>query len=347
MRNEQSDIYTEELEALRGQIEYMTAELDRQGQTLNQVCQVINNLTQLLTSIEQNSRINSQNVNVLKNRLENLPYEINDPACAEKYTLPRIMSLEETIHMIVHEQKSIARFGDGEFGLMFGDSRWRFQRTDEGLALRLRQVVTADTPDVLIGLNNFYGDLSHRTTQDADGIRSYITPAIRAQHMKLINTRRMYANACISRATSWDMVKLQKKIWDKKDCVFIEGIQTRMGVGNDLFDNTRSIQRILCPAENAYDRYDEILAEAKKLPASKTLLIALGPTASVLAYDLALAGYHAIDIGHVDLSYEWLIRNKGAKTAVSTKYNNEYPEGYIVEDINDPVYDSQIIANFS
>ena len=120
-----------------------------------------------------------------------------------------------------------------------------------------------------------------------------------------------------------------------------------MGVGNNLFDNARSIRRILCPAENAYDRYSEILAEAKKLPTSKTLLIALGPTASVLAYDLALAGYHAIDIGHVDLSYEWLIRNNGAKTAVNTKYNNEYPEGYIVEDIHDPVYDSQIIADLS
>lgn len=347
MRNEQSDIHTEELEALRGQIEYMTAELDRQGQTLQQVCQVINNLTQLLTSIEQNSRINAQNINVLKNRLENLPYEISDPACAEKYAIPQIMSLEETIRLIVHEHKSIARFGDGEFGLMFGDSRWRFQRTDERLALRLRQVVTADAPDVLIGLNNFYGDLSHRTMQDADGIRSYITPAIRAQHMELINTRRIYANACISRATSRDMVKLQKEIWNDKDCVFIEGRQTRMGVGNDLFDNTRSIQRILCPAENAYDRYDEILAETKKLSASKTLLIALGPTASVLAYDLALAGYHAIDIGHVDLSYEWLIRNNGAKTAVSTKYNNEYPDGYIVEEIRDPVYDSQIIADLS
>lgn len=123
------------------------------------------------------------------------------------------MSLEETIQAIVHDHKSIARFGDGEFGLMFGDARWRFQRTDE------------------------------------------------------------------------------------------------------------------------------------KLPVDKTILIALGPTASVLAYDLALMGYHAIDIGHVDLSYEWLIRNNGAKTAVTTKYNNEYPEGYIVEDIHDSVYDSQIIAN--
>lgn len=347
MDSEKDKLYAEERELLQREIDRLASELERQNQTINEVCQVINNLTQLLTSIDQNGRINSHNIGILKNRIENLPYEINDPACAGKYVFPHIMSLEETIQAIVQDHKSIARFGDGEFGLMYGDARWRFQRTDEKLASRLRQVITSDEPNILIGLINFYGDLSHRTTHDADGIRSYITPSIRAQHMQLLSLERLYANTGISRATSWDMVNLQKLIWNKKDCVFIEGNQTRMGVGNDLFDNAHSIQRILCPAENAFDRYEEIMNEAKKLSTDKTILIALGPTASVLAYDLALMGYHAIDIGHVDLSYEWLIRNNGIKTAVTTKYNNEYPNGYIVEDIHDPVYDSQIIADVS
>lgn len=347
MDSEKDKLYAEERELLQREIDCLASELERQNQTINEVCQVINNLTQLLTSIDQNGRINSHNIGILKNRIENLPYEINDPACAGKYVFPHIMSLEETIQAIVQDHKSIARFGDGEFGLMYGDARWRFQRTDEKLASRLRQIITSDEPNILIGLINFYGDLSHRTTHDADGIRSYITPSIRAQHMQLLSLERLYANTGISRATSWDMVNLQKLIWNKKDCVFIEGNQTRMGVGNDLFDNAHSIQRILCPAENAFDRYEEIMNEAKKLSTDKTILIALGPTASVLAYDLALMGYHAIDIGHVDLSYEWLIRNNGIKTAVTTKYNNEYPNGYIVEDIHDPVYDSQVIADVS
>lgn len=340
------EIYAE-LSLIHKKVDALTFQLEKQNQTVNEVCQIINHLTKLLTSVEQNERINTHNISVLKNRIDNLPYEINDPACSGKYVFPVIMSLEETIHTITQERKSIARFGDGEFALMFGDARWRFQQTDENLALRLRQVVSSNNPNILIGLNNFYGDLSHRAPHDADGIRSYLTPAIRAQHMQLLNTQQIYANACISRSTSWDIVNLQKTIWDQKDCVFIEGNLTRMGVGNDLFDNAHSIQRILCPAENAFDRYEEILAEAGKLPFDKTVLIALGPTASVLAYDLALMGYHAIDIGHVDLSYEWLIRNNGIKTAVTTKYNNEYPEGYMVEDIQDPVYNSQIIADLS
>ena len=72
------------------------------------------------------------------------------------------------------------------------------------------------------------------------------------------------------------------------------------------------------------------------------------PIASVLAYDLALQGYQAVDIGHADLSYEVLRRGKSdlSGTVVPNKYNNEAPDGNIVEEIHDTVYESQIIADF-
>ena len=126
--------------------------------------------------------------------------------------------------------------------------------------------------------------------------------------------------------------------------MFVEGFQTRMGVGNDLFDNVGSIVRILCPAESAFDRYEEIYNEAVRQPKDKLFLIALGPTASVLAYDLAMQGYQAIDLGHADLSYEWFLRGKKEKLA--NKYCNEEPGGYIVEEIHDEEYETQIIADF-
>ncbi len=98
------------------------------------------------------------------------------------------------------------------------------------------------------------------------------------------------------------------KIWDDRDCVFIKGIHTCMGVGNDLFDNCRSVSRILGPAENAIDRFDELMTEALKQPQNRLMLFALGPTATVLAYELNKAGYQAVDIGHVDLIYEGYIK---------------------------------------
>lgn len=35
--------------------------------------------------------------------------------------------------------------------------------------------------------------------------------------------------------------------------------------------------------------------------------ILLDPTATVLAYDLAVQGFQAVDINHVDVEYEWFL----------------------------------------
>ena len=54
----------------------------------------------------------------------------------------------------------------------------------------------------------------------------------------------------------------------------------------------------------------------------------MGPTATVLAYDLSRAGYQAIDIGHLDLEYEWFLRGEGVRVEVPGKYNNELPDAH-------------------
>ncbi len=344
---DKNEEYLAQIAELRAENAALHGEVDSLQTSFQTLCTTLNEVVRLVSQMNGDVRDNTHNNTVLYNRLCNLPYEILDKRFAEKYEIPRIMTLEETIDEIVLHKKSIARFGDGEFGIMFGVSRWRFQREDEKLAERLREVIASNEENLLIGLNDFYGDLSHRTEADADGIRAYIVKA-RAQHMELLQKGRLYAHACISRTGSLEKVQNQKRIWEGRDCVFVEGDKTRMGVGNDLFDNAKSIQRILCPSESAFDNYDAILEACKKLPKDKTILIALGPTASVLAYDLAKAGYHAIDIGHADLAYEWFLRSGSSKkAAVHYKYNNEYPEGYIVEDIHDEKYESEIIADLS
>lgn len=34
-----------------------------------------------------------------------------------------------------------------------------------------------------------------------------------------------------------------------------------MGVGKDLYENAKSVKRIICPTNNAFDKYDEILMQ--------------------------------------------------------------------------------------
>lgn len=289
-------------------------------------------------------RVSGVNTMIFSHMLDNIGWEINDPKFKEKLWYPQIMSAEDTINEIVEQGKSIARFGDGEFAIISGATRWRFQRDDERLAERLKEVLQSRQEQVLIGLNEFYGELSNWESGAANGVRMYLTPEVRKQHYALLDPQRSYGNARAFRNESWEIVRNQKRIWEGRDCVFVEGFQTRMGVGNNLFDNARSIVRILCPAESAFDRYEEIYNAAVRQPKDKLFLIALGPAASVLAYDLAMQGYQAVDLGHADLSYEWLLRGKREKLA--NKYCNEMPDGYMVEEIHDAEYESQIIADF-
>jgi glycosyltransferase family protein len=108
-------------------------------------------------------------------------------------------------------------------------------------------------------------------------------------------------------------IKKLKQIWDKKDILIIEGEMSRLGVGNDLFNNSKSIKRILCPAINAFNVYEKIISQAKKIDKSNLILLALGPTSSVLAYDLYKIGYQVIDVGHIDIEYEWFLRKAKKK----------------------------------
>lgn len=39
----------------------------------------------------------------------------------------------------------------------------------------------------------------------------------------------------------------------------------------------------------------------------RLILLSYGMTATVLAYDLAKLGYWAVDLGHLDLEYEWYL----------------------------------------
>lgn len=133
-----------------------------------------------------------------------------------------------------------------------------------------------------------------------------------------------------------------QKIWNEKELLIIEGEGSRLGVGNDLFYNVKSIERIICPSKNAFEKYEEILSTAKCYSKNKLVLIALGMTATVLAYDLSKCGYQAIDIGHIDIEYEWFLKGVKEKINIANKSVNEVQDGNIVCEIKDINYKKQI-----
>ena len=141
-------------------------------------------------------------------------------------------------------------------------------------------------------------------------------------------------------------IKKLKVIWDKRDILIIEGYLTRSGIGNDLFNNAKSIKRILCPAENAFFIYPKIINKFKKLNMTKNtlILISLGPAASVLSYDICKMGYQAIDIGHADIEYELYLRKYKSFKRIPYKYVNQAKNGRKnIKNIKDKTYYEQIL----
>ena len=49
----------------------------------------------------------------------------------------------------------------------------------------------------------------------------------------------------------------------------------------------------------------------------------MGPTATILCYDLAKAGFWAVDIGHIDIEYMWFLRKATEKTPIPGRHVNE------------------------
>ena len=129
-----------------------------------------------------------------------------------------------------------------------------------------------------------------------------------------------------------------KKVWEDRNVVIVEGELTRLGVGNDLFDTSKNIKRIIAPSKNAFDKLNDIFEYITKNIAKDDLIcLALGPTATILAAKLSQCGYQALDVGHIDIEYEWYLMGAKEKVPVKNKYVNEASHlcGTIVSDIED------------
>jgi glycosyltransferase family protein len=225
-----------------------------------------------------------------------------------------------------------------------------FQVQDESLRQRFQQILNSDNEKILVGLPIGYYSL-HNLKPEAKrtwrAIISWTYPSIR----KCLPKDKLYYNASMTRLymdyedTSGSGVLFEKvmKIWKNREILLLEGEKSRLGTGNNLFQDAKSVQRILAPAHNAYAKFDELYNEVLNYHTDKLILVAMGPTAKPLCYELALKGYQAIDIGNLDVEYEWYLRGATTKIKIPGKYTSEAKGGRIVAEINDENYQAQII----
>lgn len=272
-----------------------------------------------------------------------------------------LLSAEQTIDYIINTRCSLARFGDGEFKLAAGYLSSRldnsegigFQQFDSGLARRLYEILNTYNPNYKIGLPSpiFGYNLGRMTSSARQHWKNQSLVRIdwlwnnvyRKQFFLDSFFTRFYIDY-VDHSKSPDYVNKLKRIWDNRTVIIVEGCYTRLGIGNDLFDNAQSIKRIICPAKNAFRCINKIEDAIITVADSKDVLVlvALGPTATVIAADMSKSGIQTIDIGHIDIEYEWMLKKATKKIPIPGKYVNEARSENAYQQIQSSVYQQQI-----
>jgi len=219
---------------------------------------------------------------------------------------PLILSFEEMLEKI-KAGASLARFGDAEFDIMMMMRPDDFyQRPSHELSRRLLEVLMYSSDNKLIvaippfnpkhsNIVNYYKNISFWEWYWLD----------RWKKLRFLFGNVFYGNSLISRDMVFYEVPIEKLLdtWDGRDVVFVVPSNGRFAYDERLFGNMKSHIAINVPATHAFADYSRILSECLTYGKDKLFFLSCGPTATVLAFDLAQAGYQALDMGHFPNCY--------------------------------------------
>jgi len=218
-----------------------------------------------------------------------------------------VIGERETLEAIRERRASLARYGDGELEIMIGGSI-RFQEFDSSLAQRLRRILRAPNPQFLVGIPNF-DSLQIQTQSRKGNWERY-----RRLFSHLVRRGASYHSAFVSRPAgilnleSAGYFQAWEKIFADRNLVIVH--HTEAMSQHPLFSPARKVSFVQCAPQHAYREYPTLLARAAEhcTEAEALFLIAAGPVAGVLAWDLAERGAQALDIGHLTAAYDEFTR---------------------------------------
>lgn len=204
-----------------------------------------------------------------------------------------ILDMDTSFDLLLDKRKSLSRFGDGEVTIILRGNTG-FQKFDQKLSDKLREIVYNDQDFCYIALPDEINGFDNRIPAKKEYWINYLYSR-RKKWLKLFNFGKIYLNTNVSRlylrfsdkSKCGSYFESFKKLWHNKNVILCEGEFSRVGVNNDLLSNCKSIKRVLCPHKEAFSKYDEIFNRLKRYGKDNLFLIALGPTATVLSYDLA------------------------------------------------------------
>lgn len=219
---------------------------------------------------------------------------------------PEIMSFQEMMDKIKNGA-SLCRYGDAEFDIgLARNANDPYQRPSERLSQRLIEILKTPSDDKLIvsippfnhehnNIKNFYRNISFWEWYWLD----------RWERLSPLFVNKSYGNSFFSRDAVFYEIPVEDiiSIWKGKNVVFVVPENGRFIYDSRLFDCVKSYNQIEVSPTHAFDNYDNVLKEALKYPKDYLFFVCAGPTACVLAFDLAREGYQALDMGHFPNCY--------------------------------------------
>lgn len=202
---------------------------------------------------------------------------------------PRVIPEVETLGRVV-AGASLARYGDGEFKLCAGGTGIKSQVGHPELSRRLREILK-DSGACLVGIPNIHSD-----TPKSEFWRKYELAS------RFLTPDRRYCSSFVTRPDSapwidtptyWAAVET---LWVDQDVTLVRGSEKSL-TALDL-RGARSVTEIVAPRQHAWVDYAQLL---ERVGRPKRALLCLGPTATVMAVDLAAVGVHAVDLGHIGM----------------------------------------------
>ncbi|MCM1266548.1 MAG: GT-D fold domain-containing glycosyltransferase [Bacteroidales bacterium] len=231
----------------------------------------------------------------------------------------KVHSIDETIDELLRTEKSMVRFGDGEIVMIKGGDLM-LQKASEEIADGLKEILAYRDDDLIVTIPDIFDGLSDHHKDSRQFWRDHLL-FCRKTYETYCNPDRVYYTTFVSRCYYFAKDRTPcgrwfakiRKIWENRDVVIVEGTRTHNGVGNDLLDTAKSVERIICPPSDAYSALPAILAACEAYEKDRLFLLSVGVAAKFLAAELFRQGYRVLDIGNLDIEYEWYVRQSSGK----------------------------------
>lgn len=226
--------------------------------------------------------------------------------------IPKSKNTMETCMELANSNKSIIRLGDGEFMLITGKDI-PFQKYDENLAKKLKQIFKINDANLLIGGPVEYYSYIPNLRNSVKEFLYFKGGEIFSNIKNYYNPETTYYSTTVSQVfpvfETYDFEKhfnLFKSIFNNKKITVITGEWIKRKIDHNIFldSNALSIDYIYGPSANAYNEYENLKKKIEKTPKDNILIFALGPAGKILAYDMYNIGYRVLDLGHIIKDYD-------------------------------------------